>query len=252
VNAVLSTPLTAALPAALLPLTPPPAFRPLAPRLERAPPPLDLVLDRVADGLVIVDGAARVVHANRAARQLLMRVAPNGCLNGVMAFSHAETQQLFSNALADCLTCRDGIRVEPPADDREHTLDFDAEDALPPARQFLVRAASGRVVARATIEPLARRSQDAGRAAHQLVTLHAQPDAAQVCVETLSTLYGLTAAEARVASTVIGAGCVDGVAARLALSRNTVKSHLKRVFCKCGVQSLAALASLLATGPRLR
>jgi DNA-binding CsgD family transcriptional regulator len=45
---------------------------------------------------------------------------------------------------------------------------------------------------------------------------------------------------------------VPELAERLELSRNTVKTHLRRVFRKCEVSSLAQLAALVATGPRLR
>ena len=42
------------------------------------------------------------------------------------------------------------------------------------------------------------------------------------------------------------------IARRTSLSRNTVKTHLKRVFRKCEVSSFAQLAALVATGPRRR
>jgi len=179
---------------------------------------LEIVLDTLADGTIVIDRQARVLHANRPARELLAAVRPGfpGC--GVLRFDHPRTQAAFERAL------------------------------LQPA-EFLVCDPDGEVVARASLRPLTRNPLRAETGAW-LLCLRSQPRRARVCAASLQSLYGLTQAESRVAASVIVVGSVRELAARLDLSENTIKTHLKRVFRKCAVQSVAELSALVATGPR--
>lgn len=208
----------------------PPAPRPSAtPAIARTE--LELLLDCVSDGMIVVDQHARLLHANRPARELLGRVRDAARAGGALAFKDGPTQQAFERALGRC-----GTRW----DDEPGTL-----------RQFLVRDASGATVARASVEPLPRGRPGTGFASH-LVALHRQPEASAVSTDALRAHYGLTAAEARIATAALDAHSVDHLAQRVGLSRNTVKTHLKNVFRKCEVASFAQLAALVATGPRQR
>lgn len=208
----------------------PPAPRPSAtPAIARTE--LELLLDCVSDGMIVVDQHARLLHANRPARELLGRVRDAARAGGALAFKDGPTQQAFERALGRC-----GTRW----DDEPGTL-----------RQFLVRDASGATVARASVEPLPRGRPGTGFASH-LVALHRQPEASAVSTDALRAHYGLTAAEARIATAALEAHSVDHLAQRVGLSRNTVKTHLKNVFRKCEVASFAQLAALVATGPRQR
>jgi DNA-binding CsgD family transcriptional regulator len=60
----------------------------------------------------------------------------------------------------------------------------------------------------------------------------------------------LTAAEAEVAFHLHAGSPLAVVAAQLSISVATVRSHLKRVFMKCNVNSQAKLVRLLSIGPR--
>jgi DNA-binding CsgD family transcriptional regulator len=179
---------------------------------------LEIVLDSLADGTIVIDRDARVLHANRPARELLAVVRPGSPCCGVLRFAHPRTQAAFERAL-----------VQPG--------------------EFLVCDAAGEVVARASLRPLARNPLRAATGAW-LVCLRGQPRRSRVCPVSLQSLYGLTQAESRVAANLPGAGSIRELAARLDLSENTIKSHLKRVFRKCAVQSAAELSALVATGPR--
>lgn len=203
------------------------------PRREAAPllAQLEMVLDRLAEGTVVIDGAAQLLHANRRARELLAIVRDMREPSGLLSFADARAQRTLQQAL-----CRD---------------DAD-EDGAAAARGFLVHDRQGATVARAWLEPLQRRCAETDAPARFLVTLHRLPRHTQVAAETLEWLYGLTPCEARVAAHVVAAASVPELAERLELSRNTVKTHLRRVFRKCEVSSLAQLAALVATGPRLR
>jgi DNA-binding CsgD family transcriptional regulator len=230
----------------LMPSTGPRALQParvarpvtvLVSALAPAPPPvaqpeLEFVLDRITDGMIVIDQRARVLHANRPARELLDRVRDANCASGELSFTHRHTQFAFERALA---------QSSPELRD----------DATVP-RQFLVRDCAGATVARAAVEPLQRCRSGPAIVSTHLVSLYRQPDVAEVSAGSLSALYGLTTSEARVAAAAIAARSIDDLASRLELSRNTVKTHLKSVFRKCEVYSFAQLAALVATGPRLR
>ena len=210
----------------------PPALAPVPALPPVARPELEFVLDRITDGMIVIDHRARVLHANRPARELLDRVRDATSASGELSFTHRLTQFAFERALA-----QSGPR--------------DCEDA-DVSRQFLVRDSTGSTVARASVEPLQRRRSGQAIVSTHLVSLHRQPEVAEVSAGSLSALYGLTTSEARVAAAAIAARSIDDLASRLELSRNTVKTHLKSVFRKCEVCSFAQLAALVATGPRLR
>jgi DNA-binding CsgD family transcriptional regulator len=206
---------------------------PAAPRREAAPllSQLEMVLDRLSEGTVVIDAAAQVLHANRRARELLALVRDMAEPSGLLSFADHRTRREFHRALG-----------RGDVDD-----DTDA-----PARGFLVRDRAGATVARARLESLQRHAADHDLPPRFLVSLHRLPQHAQVSAETLRHLYGLTPSEARVAAHVVAAASVQELSDQLALSRNTVKTHLRRTFRKCEVNSLAQLTALVATGPRLR
>jgi DNA-binding CsgD family transcriptional regulator len=190
---------------------------------------LECVLDRLSEGCIVIDADARVLHANRRARELLRRAnAPAGS-PGRLEFADARTQRAFRLALV----------ATPDVDPAEHS-----------ARNFLVRDAAGATRARASVETLRRRRDAEGLPERYLVSLHEVPQHSRVSTRTLRALYGLTPSEARVASEVVAAGSIPELARRLALSKNTVKTHLRHTFRKCEVTTLAQLTALIATGPR--
>lgn len=81
----------------------------------------------------------------------------------------------------------------------------------------------------------------------RILVLVAHPNAARALdPEALVALYALTATEARIAVLAAAATSVDEIAARLGVSRNTVKTHLKWVYLKTGVRSQAELVRYLS------
>lgn len=65
----------------------------------------------------------------------------------------------------------------------------------------------------------------------------------------LEVLYDLTPAESRIAAALLGGMSVDAIAAAFGNSRETIRSHLKRVFAKTGSSGQADLVSRLALLP---
>jgi DNA-binding CsgD family transcriptional regulator len=97
-----------------------------------------------------------------------------------------------------------------------------------------------------------------------IVALSSEPNSASVsqwCIYIFDTaasmdatllreLHGLTETEATVAGTLFDTGSIEAAADQLEVSINTVKTHLKNIFKKCGVRSQAELLRMLALGPR--
>lgn len=69
----------------------------------------------------------------------------------------------------------------------------------------------------------------------------------------LRRAFQLTAAEARLASSLAAGGGIDAASARLAISRETARTQLRAIFAKTGTRrqaELTALLSRLHTTPR--
>jgi DNA-binding CsgD family transcriptional regulator len=62
----------------------------------------------------------------------------------------------------------------------------------------------------------------------------------------LASLFGLTAAEARLASRLAGGAALNEVAAQLGISRETARNQLKAVFAKTETHRQAELVALLS------
>ncbi len=83
-----------------------------------------------------------------------------------------------------------------------------------------------------------------------LALIYAPAEQRDITTEVLLEIYGLTRAQADVARQLYAGLSVEETAARLQLSLNTVRTHLKQIFSKCEVQSQAELLHALALGPQ--
>lgn len=81
------------------------------------------------------------------------------------------------------------------------------------------------------------------------LTFHQPHVVPHLRADVLVALYGLTRTEARLVTSLFHHPVVERAADRCSISINTAKSHLKRIFIKCGVGSKAELLRLLALGP---
>lgn len=120
----------------------------------------------------------------------------------------------------------------------------------PGATQSPVRA---RAVAAGSLEiqmhALRRAAAPAGREAPvALVVLHELDRSSPADPWRLREVYGLTRAEADVASELARGVDLREIAATLAITRNTVQTHLKKIFQKTGARRQAELVLLFARG----
>jgi DNA-binding CsgD family transcriptional regulator len=185
------------------------------------------VLDRLPHGAMLVDAAARVLFANRAARSIL-----------------AARDGLRSDP--------DGLRADTPAqtNDLRRRIGRAAAPAAgveaPPGSLALARA-SGRRPLLALVTPAAGRGTARSKPA-ALVFVGDPELALAVPPERLRRLYGLTRAEAAVAVALLRGDDMRAVADGLGVTLATARTHLQRVFEKTGTRRQAELVSLLLGG----
>ena len=185
-------------------------------------------LDRMAMGVVILDGEGRVAHLNPAARRRLGSECGVTLQADHLEFADPEIEKR--------------LRV---LRERQH------ETSTEPRRLASELLRAPRNADRPPLDILAV-SLDGldlaqGGAAMALFLSDAD-HASETPASVLQRLYGLTAAESRVAGEVLRGSGIDEAAAHLGLKRETVRTHLKHVFAKVGTTRQADLVRLLLTG----
>jgi len=174
-------------------------------------------LNTLATGVLLLDNGARVLFANDAVRKLHATrdviVLDDGTLRARHTGQARQLRELIASA----------IRGEPGG-------------ALALSR------ASGGLPLSVLVSPL----QGAlGRAGAVAVFLADPGQQAELSADRLSALYSLTPTEARVAVHIGRTGTIAGVAASLQLGPETVRTHLKRIYAKTGVNRQSALVRLV-------
>lgn len=180
------------------------------------------ILDRYQCPLFVIDERAALVFKNRAAARVLE--ARSGF--------HESNGRLRLGAKADAALRRIIAGCQSSGEAHNECYGMQLASTLP--RDWLL-----------FIRPLERSGDD--EPAMRTFLLHAvgrtRPRAAPA--RTLQALFGLTARETTVIAELLRSGTLETIARRLALSQETVRSHLKRTFRKCNVHSKAELLLLL-------
>jgi len=186
------------------------------------------LLDHLDEGVFVCDGRGRVLFANRAAEALLalgdgLAASPDG-LVAAAAADYRRLRRLIADAAA---RMGGGImRIQRPST----------------GEPFLVFVAPARTAA-------AWLAQD-GPAA--IVFVRAPEQIAAPDVQTLMTLFDLTATEAKVALSIAEGQGVPPTAQALRMSTHTVHTHLRRIFAKLGVNRQAELVRVVLSIPLRR
>jgi DNA-binding CsgD family transcriptional regulator len=183
------------------------------------------LLELLPVGVILLNPASRVIAANRIGERIL--------------------------AQADGLAVH-GRRL-CAADPRENEV-----------LQALVRAAAGDAPSHGQAAPVSRPSGrrplqllisplgtngDAGRRPPPVALLVSDPDEpVEIPVERLRRLYGLTLAEARIASRLAAGLRPEALGRELGVQTNTVRMHLKRIFAKTRTGRQSELVALLLRG----
>ncbi|HEV2364570.1 MAG TPA: helix-turn-helix transcriptional regulator [Caulobacteraceae bacterium] len=193
---------------------------------------LAAVLDQSAHGVFVVDGAGRVRHVNRAGEALLRRGVGLRVAACRLTATQPECGRQLEALIGAATTCE-------PGSSKGGTM------ALP----FEV----GRLPLSITVTPFQPPP------AWPLAQAHT----ALVCVtdleaggrpprERLRQLFGLTAAEARVALALFDGSTLKEAAEALSISAHTAHIHLSRVFEKTGTHRQSQLVALMMRTAGLR
>jgi DNA-binding CsgD family transcriptional regulator len=197
---------------------------------------LTRVLQLMPNPALLLDGRARIVHANPAAEALLrerdglISVADDSLkLSAVLP----EEGAALSRVLARALRVAEG-----------------SSDALgEPLRVTRLSGAAPLLVVPVPLPPPAFPLWELSESARVLVLIVDPSTRNRAAASALRTTFGLTNAEARVA-VLVGSGLSGPQAAQaLRIAPATVKTHLARCFEKMGIRSQVELARLLAALP---
>lgn len=183
------------------------------------------VLDRLADGVVVLDRKAHVLFANAAAR----RMAEDGSLRlhqSIGTASPAHSQRLNELIRAALLGAAGGTMSLPRGPDGRLLTILVSSIRGKDLGRLSDAGVKDAAVLLFAIDPTNRRSIPLGQ---------------------IMDAYGLTHAEARVALAVSSGNTVLEAAQSLGLSPNTIKTHLRRVFAKTATGRQAELAGLIAS-----
>ncbi|HSQ69299.1 MAG TPA: LuxR C-terminal-related transcriptional regulator [Steroidobacteraceae bacterium] len=201
------------------------SFQPPEPGPESFPQHLRFVLDQLNRGVILLGADGRVVDANACALALIRARDGLAVRHGRLAFSDKAVNGRVA-ALLETMT--------PPGE--APVINVSAQ----------IKRPGGERPHRVVVLPIPRPADDS---AMFVVFVYPGSGAARVSRDLLKQLYSFTRAEADVASELFAGHSVEQVARTLHVSPNTVRTHLKRIFSKCEVQSQAELMHVLSLGP---
>jgi DNA-binding CsgD family transcriptional regulator len=184
-------------------------------------------LDLLAHGVLLLDTAGRILFANRTAEEILR------ARDGVMV----RQKELFGARVSDTTALRTVIAAAVATSGGRGT----GAGGL-----VLVGRPSGRSPLRVLVTPLAQRHRLMGSAEAAACAFITDPDRTPVpAFVHLQRAFGLSAAETRVATLLLDGESVDRLSDRLCISRNTARTHLRRLFQKTDTARQADLIRVL-------
>ena len=183
------------------------------------------VLEAVAAGVVLVDAAMGIVHANATAQAMLKSGDPITSRGGKLAVSNALANSVLANAVSQAAL--------KEADLERRSIDIPVRriDGTPTVIQVL---------------PLRHRTLRSGLEQRTVAAVFVSnaTDPPRLPADAMALLYDLTPAETRVFELVVEGRPPAEIAAQLGVSLATVRTHLSRVFEKTGCARQADLIAL--------
>jgi DNA-binding CsgD family transcriptional regulator len=186
--------------------------------------------DRALVALVLTDATGRIAETNGLARAILAErdglVIRDGVLRVARNEEGAELARLIREAAGSRVMPMSGVmRVSRPSLRRPLPL---------------------------VVAPTRNAASPFGRS-HAVCVSFADPERApEADAALLARLYGLTPREARVAVSLLQGRSPAEAAAELAMTENTVRTHIRHAFEKTGVERLSDFVRLLMQGPGVR
>ena len=186
-------------------------------------------LNQLRMGVILTNGSGMPLFANRAAEQFLSSGQGIGIRQCRLALPKLSETALLYRLIADAVQGAPGtnwggdMRITLPDGNFLHCM------VMPIPLELSARL-------------------DVALAPGCAAMFLSRPGGLQLPAQRLAGLYGLTAAEARLASKLVALRTVEQAADELCVTLNTARSHLKSIFSKTGAQSQSELLMLLATG----
>jgi DNA-binding CsgD family transcriptional regulator/PAS domain-containing protein len=190
--------------------------------------------DRALAAVMLTDAFGRVSEANGLARAILAEGDGLVIRDGVLRAARSDDSGKLARLILEAAGGVDGLTFI-----RKSGV---MQVARPSCRRPLALVVSP---TRNTVSPSGR--------SHAVTIAFADPERApEADADLLARLYGFTAREAAVAALLLK-GCSPKEAAdEFAMSENTVRTHIRHVFEKTGVERLSDLVRLLMQGPGVR
>jgi DNA-binding CsgD family transcriptional regulator len=182
-------------------------------------------LNLLSVGVVLIQGDGQVLSANRVAQRILERGDGLSCGGGRLQAFYSHEQAALTRTIAAAVA------------------DLPAGSVLTFARPSGGRALS------VVVRVLRPEGADGGQPRLTAVFITDPDQEVAAEAQTFTSLYGLTPAEARLASSLVRGMSPAQAAAALGLTINTVRTHLKHIFSKTETRRQSDLVRVLLTGP---
>jgi DNA-binding CsgD family transcriptional regulator/PAS domain-containing protein len=184
-------------------------------------------LDLLAHGILLLDTAGRIMFANRTAEEVLR--AHDGLT--------VHRKELFGARVNETTALRALIAAAVATSGGEGT----GAGGL-----VLIGRPSGRSPLRVLVTPVVQRHVLMGSAGAAACVFITDPERSPLPATVhLQRAFGFSAAETRVAAALLDGESVECLADRLCISRNTARTHLRRLFAKTGTTRQADLIRVL-------
>lgn len=182
-------------------------------------PLLSAALDLLRMSVMLTDPEAHLIYANRYASDLLSKERGLRVSLGRLSATNPKCSLRLKEAVQQCAqrTSEElplGIALLIPLDDAANIA--------------------------AWVHPTRLRADDK----HRAVVIFVRSAAAMFCSEIFAATFGATRAEIRVLKLLMSGLSVKNICAKLSLSSNTVRTHLKSLYAKTGTRGQAELVSL--------
>jgi DNA-binding CsgD family transcriptional regulator len=182
-------------------------------------------LDHFDSGFVAVFPDGKILHANRMAHEMMAEGWPIQSNNGSLQACSKKATTLLLKSL------RQVTQTTELSPSKDISLDI-----------CLADAASPKGVAIATMKPLVNAKLDPSPVALFVTSINTRGDCALAAI---AECFGLTPAETRTLHHFVEGGTVADAGHALAVSENTVKTHLQNIFAKTRSSRQAQLIKLI-------
>lgn len=182
-------------------------------------------LDRLDTGVLMVDGAGRVIQASSMAERLLCENAELAVICGRLSLYPPALHDKLLALMRDAMDTARGKITKPGA-----VLAIPRQDRMPLTLE---------------VAPL-RPSASAFGEQRTCVLVFIRDPEALIAVARLRELFGFTRTEGVVAAALGRGASLEDIAAGMGIGLATVRSHLKRILAKTGTHRQAEAAALLA------